>query len=742
AEPPEVVSLVSVSAPGPLGRWKTSVSDRWVHGLLRHPAAFPGIQLWQVETTDLPAARGRAQFHPDGRLFVVPGVLQLRIYRRNSDGFQLVSVIPGDYSSVGWRPGHDEFAAASMYGQFRITGADGNTVWSMPLSRPQADNSRLPRLAWAPDGKQVAVTLTNRAATGSQLYILDVVEQKIVRTIPTQQAAMDVVWPRADRLVGVFEDSSYRVWDPDQTAPVERFEIHELTVDIPESRAVVSADGKTVAWCTRHNAGTLATWNSETKTPGTVLRDVPNFYYGNLKFSGDGTKLAALLDVRHGNVGIWDVDSGRRLLTGTHENPHDPKSHEVAWTTDGTAVATVLTEADDAVKLWNVQTGAVVSNIPGADSGVVADLAWSDYRSRLAFPGRDGMVKLLDTESLQFFDTALFPDTDSNHAKVIHKLAWHDSGQRLAATRIVSQHNVLRTDGAAVDLKSGRLLATLPVSRSAWTTLAISPDGVYLAAAENAQFTVPRLFVWNLNTAEPPAEFQKNSGATERSFNSPLAWYGRRIHFFEPTGMLSQWDADRSLPGVAIDPPPAPGITDPIDIAVHPGDGRIAVVGFRDHQVVVFDARGRLLSVIGMKDPPTSAAWHPVQNLLAVASLNGSGVRLYDGSSYSPNGVNWDPGPLLWRLRWNHDGSLLAGFTQENSFMLASLRGLQTWGIILNCPDGSTALLSPAGELISEHRDARKRLLCRFQRVGSRRWEVLDYDQFISEFDRKDSAAQ
>lgn len=187
----------------------------------------------------------------------------------------------------------------------------------------------------------------------------------------------------------------------------------------------------------------------------------------SVTWSPEGERLAT--GSRDGQIKVWDVATGQivRTLTSERQGGQYNLFHSVAWSPTGD----FLLSGDDAIHLWNAETGEevqILEEVVG-DVGVVG---WSPDNVRFAWGNRatgKGAVTIWDLATMQE-QLSL-----SGHGNWVSDFAWSPDGSLLASA---GENNMIH-------IWNGGTGAELYIfSRHAgWINgLAWSPDGALLAS--------------------------------------------------------------------------------------------------------------------------------------------------------------------------------------------------------------------------------------------------------------------
>ena len=157
-----------------------------------------------------------------------------------------------------------------------------------------------------------------------------------------------------------------------------------------------------------------------------------------------------------------------------------------AWSLDGQRIA--FDAGDHTIQVWNVFTKQKISTHPVQTQANISALVWSTDGTQIASATYDG--------SIQIWNAATGRDASPSieNAGHIVALSWSSDGKRIA---LATSDDVVQIWSKTPSSNNLQVLRYSTGSITAFVALAWSPDGLFLAASDNAQVQV-----WNASTGK------------------------------------------------------------------------------------------------------------------------------------------------------------------------------------------------------------------------------------------------
>jgi len=426
---------------------------------------------------------------------------------------KLLGVLRGhsnEVLSLAFSPDGTRIATASYDQTARLW--DGRT--GQPLATLQGHKGWVMSVAFSPDGRRLASASQDQtvrlwdAATGTPLAVLHGHTSAVTRVRYTTDGAT---------LVAGADDGSVRLWDAQR---VERSGVLSGHADFVYDVAF-HPDGQRVASASWD--GTVRLWDATTGRQLALLRYPAKTVVAGIAFHPDGKLLASI--GRDECVRLWNVDTGQEvgrfpvpandvddlrvafsprgnlLASGSTDQAvhlwritpvppgaegggeesegavlggHHDVVHAVAFSPDGTWLASAGGNQDPTVRIWDLARKEQVHLLEGHTDKVLALTATQDGRW-LASSSADGTVRLWDTTTWQLAAVL-------NQGTTVYGVAFTPDGTRLACA---CANNTIRL----WDVATHQAVCDLHGHGAYVHQAAFSPDGTRLVSG-SGDFTV------------------------------------------------------------------------------------------------------------------------------------------------------------------------------------------------------------------------------------------------------------
>jgi WD40 repeat protein len=330
----------------------------------------------------------------------------------------------------------------------------------------------------------------------------------------------------------------------------------------------------------------------------------------------------------------------RHIVTG-----HIDTVMDVAWSPNGSKFAT--TGKDGTLRIWDTETRTELANISahlafatGFTLGT-PELAWSPDGSRIATAGLDKTAKVWDVA------TGKEIVTFSGHTDEVWDVAWSANGKQVVSASKDGEVKVW-------DATTGDEKYSLPKNEGSVWSVAWSPDGLQIAAAGDDGIAR----TWDAETGKLQL---KLSGHTSGIWSVAWSPDGTRLTTASEDETVRIWDGKTGeevlsirLSGSAWDVAWSP---DGIKLATTNADGRAEIWDIASGKQS-FALQGRTLE-------PFDIAWSSDGKWLATTAGDGFTFKIWDATPIAPTLSGTQEG-IQW-VSWSPDGKRIATSALDNT---------------------------------------------------------------------------
>ncbi len=326
----------------------------------------------------------------------------------------------------------------------------------------------------------------------------------------------------------------------------------------------------------------------------------------------------------------------------------------VAWSPQGTRLASGGGEHDKILRVWNARTGTLLFDCRG-HIGPIRSVSWSRDGTRIASASSDRTIKIWDAESGALLKTL------TGHTGPVNSIDWNPNGSRIvsgAGAYHEGLQQFLALEVKIWDVQSGQEIGKLgrpirhlsPINSVAW-----SPDGSRILTGAGAtgvrrrKFILVELKLWDAATGQQLRDLQGHTAPVTTVGWSPD---GNQILSGSADGSLKIWDAvsgkeKRALKGHS------GGVT---CVAWGP-DGQEIVSSGRDATVKVWDASTaqELRSLKAHTGVALCVAWNPQANSIASGGADYQ-LKIWDTTASQEALILKEQSGPITCVAWSPDG--------------------------------------------------------------------------------------
>ncbi len=358
----------------------------------------------------------------------------------------------------------------------------------------------------------------------------------------------------------------------------------------------------------------------------------------NAAISPDGQTVASALE--DGQIGIWEIESGQLLKTLGQNSEPDFIARAIAFSPNGTLLASTGPKDNNTIRLWDVDSEEIVQLLPGQRDNVESDvvtLSFSPDGTLLASTATNGTIELYNLETSSVQHTLMGAgrvafSSDSRHlaASTMENNIWVwdvTNGQQVQTIADTGRINDLQfsSDGTTLtsverrsrprlwDVKNGTLLNELDGYANGALDLAVGTDGTIFTGHSDGN-----IHQWDIASGRVVNIL---SGHTSDVTNLAISTDGSTlVSGEEQSNKAWIWDA---VDGRLIRTFPALFGTDR-SVAVSP-DGQLLAAGNESSAISLFSVQtGKKLYLLGLPIRHTEGLTFSPDNTRLLSSTGGN----------------------------------------------------------------------------------------------------------------------
>ncbi|KIJ49834.1 hypothetical protein M422DRAFT_246201, partial [Sphaerobolus stellatus SS14] len=364
----------------------------------------------------------------------------------------------------------------------------------------------------------------------------------------------------------------------------------------------------------------------------------------SVAFSPDGQKVVSGSDDR--TIRIWNAETGQ-LVSGPFEG-HEGLVRSVAFSPDGQRV--VSGSNDKTIRIWNAETGQLVSGPFEGHEGLVRSVAFSPDGQRVVSGSDDKTIQIWNAETGQ-----LVSGPFKGHEDWVLSVAFSPDGQRVVSG---SNDKTIRIWNA----ETGQLVSGPFEGHKDWVwSVAFSPDGQRVVSGSNDK----TIRIWNTETG------QLVSGPFEGHEVRSVAFSpdGQRVVSGSNDKTIRIWNAETGQ----LVSGPFEGHEDVVRSVAFSPDGQRVVSGSHDQTIRIWNAEtGQLVfePFEGHEDLVLSVAFSP-DGQKVVSGSSAKTIRIWNAetgqlvSGPFEGHQNW-----VWSVAFSPDGQRVVSGSQDKTIRI------------------------------------------------------------------------
>ena len=419
---------------------------------------------------------------------------------------------------------------------------------------------------------------------------------------------------------------------------------------------VFSPDGEVLASVT--GSWTVLLWNVSRRTLRTVIEGRTQIIT-SVAFSPDGKTIASVTNASVTSsvfdaIRLWDVDGGavKAYIKGPSVWDDAGWSFSVTFAPDG---KTLATGSDDyTVRLWEVESGTLKTSLKG-HTGQVSSVVFSPDGKTIASASWDSTVRLWEVESGT--PKAIL----EGHTDRINSVAFSPDGKTIASG---SDDHTVRL----WDVESGAQKASIEGHTNRVSSVAFAPDGKTLASVswaygESYESWHGKVWLWDVDSRTLKASIKDHTGPVSSVAFSPD---GKTIASASDDHTVRLWDVESGAQKASL----KGRIYEVLSVAFSP-DGKTIAGSSWDNTVQLWDVESgaQKTSIEGHSEWSQSAPFSPDGKTIAGSSW-GNTVQLWDVESGAQKASLKGHIDEVLSVAFAPDGKTLASGSYDGTILL------------------------------------------------------------------------
>ncbi|OAQ32611.1 WD40 repeat-like protein [Linnemannia elongata AG-77] len=412
--------------------------------------------------------------------------------------------------------------------------------------------------------------------------------------------------PCGNQIASASDDSTIRLWSSEKGECLFVLNGHEDAV----MSAVYSADGRRLV--SRSNDGIIRVWDPKTGTPEADWV-IPRVNALHVALSTDGSQFALIPGSRSCEIHLVDAITGEMglILDG-----YTSRLEHIVFSPIGELIAS--SSLDDAVRLWNLSSGLLISRLSGHTNRITT-CAFSPDGLQIASGDNDGIIRFWEVNN------NCLSSTTRKGAANVRTVAYSHDG-----LSIISYHGntVQRWESSTGSSKYIPLPSALHVY-----SIALSPNGHWFASGCNDGNIRLK------NVRADVVEFILFGYNDHRVHSIDYSPDGQRLVLGTNTSSILIWDLQSEKPNIKLE-----GHTNTMYSVAYSPCGKWILSGSRDKTARLWsgevDSWSCVAVVSGFSEPVTSVAWNPVVPMEFVTGSDDGSVRVWRISSAEAGGIS------------------------------------------------------------------------------------------------------